>query len=158
MRLLLSGWRVSGIYKYSSGAFLNVRSGQDRALNGVNFVNAPLFSSGQRPDQILENPYGDKSVDSYLNRAAFQLPALGTFGNLGRLSIEGPANWTIDMAVSRLFEVREGQRIEFRAEAFNVTNHFQKGNPVVDFSIPTFGRVLTAGAPRIMQFALKYVF
>jgi hypothetical protein len=77
---------------------------------------------------------------------------------MGRLNVAGPGIWTIDMAVSRSLQVREGQRVEFRAEAFNVTNHFQKGNPVADFSSPTFGRILTAGAPRIMQFALKYVF
>jgi Carboxypeptidase regulatory-like domain len=162
LRLIASGWRVSGIYRYSSGQFLNVRSGQDRALNGINLVvappNTPVTSGGQRLDQILASPYGDKSFDNYLNRAAFQLPALGTFGNMGRLNVAGPGIWTIDMAVSRSLQVREGQRVEFRAEAFNVTNHFQKGNPVADFSSPTFGRILTAGAPRIMQFALKYVF
>jgi hypothetical protein len=163
LRLIASGWRASGIYRYSTGTFLSIRSGQDRALNGLNNAVSPpeaplLTTGGQRPDQILANPYGDKSISNYLNRAAFQLPALGTFGNMGRLSVAGPGNWTVDMAISRMVQLRESQRVELRFEAFNVTNHFQKGIPVSDLSSPVFGKILTAGDPRIMQFALKYVF
>jgi hypothetical protein len=158
VRLIGSGWRISGIYKYSSGAFLNILSGQDRALNGVNTTLPTLNTGGQRPNQVLGSPYGDKSVNNFLNPAAFAQPALGTFGNSGLRSIAGPAAWSVDMAVSRLFRVGETHRIEFRAESFNVTNHFRKLDPVVNFSSPTFGKILTAGDPRIMQFALKYVF
>ena len=87
LRLIASGWRISGIYKFSSGQFLNVRSGQDRALNGINNVvappNTPVTSGGQRLDQILGDPYGDKSFDNYLNRAAFQLSGFGHIRQYG---------------------------------------------------------------------------
>jgi len=73
------------------------------------------------------------------------------------------------MAISRLFQVREGKNIEIRAEAFNVTNSLRRdplftGNPLYDpttfytFNSNTFGQVKNAMDPRIMQFALKYVF
>jgi hypothetical protein len=55
--------------------------------------------------------------------------------------------------------VVEGQQVEFRAEAFNVTNSLRLGNPNVTVSGGQFGRITSSnGGPRIMQFALKYIF
>ena len=50
------------------------------------------------------------------------------------------------------------QRLEFRAEAFNVTNSFNMNNPTTDFNSNLFGKVTSAKDPRILQFALKYLF
>jgi hypothetical protein len=93
-----------------------------------------------------------------LNAAAFQQPALGTLGNVGRNTVVGPSNWQLDAAISRVFQVRESQRLEFRAEAFNLTNSFRSTNPVSALNNGSFGRIQGARDPRIMQFALKYVF
>ncbi len=153
LRVLASGWRVSGIYSRTSGAPLNILSGSDRALTGI---------SDQRANQINGNPFGDKSaapMSRYLNPAAFELPAMGTpTGNVGRNSIQGPWNWSFDMALSRAFRFRESQRVEFRAEAFNVTNSFRPGLPSANFGSNTFGVIRTSDAARVLQFALKYVF
>jgi len=54
--------------------------------------------------------------------------------------------------------VRENQRVEFRAEAFNLTNSVRYNNPTSNLSTNTFGQITSALDPRIMQFALKYVF
>jgi hypothetical protein len=61
------------------------------------------------------------------------------------------------MAIRR-FRVKEAQKVELRAEAFNLTNSFRKDNPTTDFNSSTFGQVTAALDPRIMQFALKYFF
>jgi hypothetical protein len=121
-------------------------------LNGV---------GNQRANQIIQNPFGDKSagpLSRYLNPAAFAIPALGTTGNVGRNSIQGPGTWAFDAALSRIFRFRESQRLEFRAEAYNITNSFRPGNPSSGANSNTFGLIRTALDPRIMQFALKYVF
>jgi hypothetical protein len=81
LRAVGSGWRLSPIYRILSGGYLTVTSGLDRALVGGG-------TSGQRANQILANPYGDKSINNYLNPAAFAQPALGTWGNVGTASIE----------------------------------------------------------------------
>ena len=62
------------------------------------------------------------------------------------------------MGVTRKFQVRERQTLEFRAEAFNMPNHVNPGLPDVIFSSATFGKILTAGEPRVMQMAFKYLF
>jgi hypothetical protein len=49
--------------------------------------------------------------------------------------------------------------MELRLESFNLLNHFNWGNPLTNFNAGTFGRITTqAGAPRIMQFGIKYDF
>jgi hypothetical protein len=152
LKIIASDWRVSGIYRWSSGQPLNITSGIDQALNGV---------QSQRPNQILADPYKDKSgrpLTNFLNPAAFVQPALGTLGNVGRNSVAGPSTWQLDAALSRVFQVRESQRLEFRAEAFNLTNSFRANNPNSAFNNNTFGQIRTARDPRVMQFALKYVF
>jgi hypothetical protein len=62
------------------------------------------------------------------------------------------------MALSRVFAFRENQSLEFRVEAYNVTNSFRPGNPNVAFNNNTFGQIRTSLDPRITQFALKYIF
>ena len=106
----------------------------------------------------MANPYGNKTADNFLNPAAFALPALGTLGNQGVAAIAGPGYWQFDTSLSRSFQLKESQRLEFRAEAFNVTNSVQLKDPDTVFNSNTFGQIRSARDPRIMQFALKYFF
>ena len=87
---------------------------------------------------MSDNVYGEKTLTSYLNRAAFAQPAPGAFGNLTRNSIQGPGAWKADLAVSRLFSWANGQHVEIRIEAFNLFNTFNWGDPIVD---PEFGQL-----------------
>ena len=78
---------------------------------------------------------------------------------MGVGSLRAPGYWGWDEAVSRQFQIREGQRLEIRGEAFNVTNSVRLAAPVVNINTSQFGRITgSVGGPRIMQFALKYVF
>jgi carboxypeptidase family protein len=159
LRQLATGWRFSSIYRISSGQPLDVVSGVDRALTGVAVTGNT--TNLQRPDQILGSGYKDTSagpMTQWLNPAAFALPTMGTYGNVGWNSLNGPRSWSFDMSLSRSFNLREMQRLEVRAEAFNVTNSFRPGNPNATLSSNVFGQIRTALDPRIMQFALKYVF
>jgi hypothetical protein len=74
------------------------------------------------------------------------------------VSLAGPGSIRLDMGVTRTFRIGEKQSVEFRAEAFNLPNHMNPGNPSVTLTDQNFGRILSAADPRIMQFALKYVF
>jgi hypothetical protein len=161
VRALASNWRVSGILSARSGSRINITSGVDRALIGSH-------SSVQRPDQISDDIYGPgkeasdlkpgQQIDNYFNRSAFALATLGTLGNAKRNLAVGPSFWQVDMALSKLVQIGT-QRLELRFETFNLLNTFNWGDPVANFNSGTFGRITTqAGAPRILQFGVKFDF
>ena len=173
--MLGTGWRLSGLYRLGSGGTTtatNLSSGiRTVTLGSPSSSNASATSSGdrclcdisnQRPDLLLPDAiYLDKSGrpnTQWINPAAFGQPTLGTLGNLGRTNIELPVSWQFDAALSRIFRFREAQSLEFRVEAFNVLNSFRPGNIDLNLSSAQFGKIRTALDPRIMQFALKYLF
>jgi hypothetical protein len=146
-----SNWRFSALYRASSGAPLTITSGADRAVSGL---------ANQTADRVLDDVYQDRSGNldtQYFNRAAFALPALGSYGNVGFFSTRGFATWSLDVALSRIFSLGT-HRIEARWEVFNPFNVAIPNDPATALSSPAFGRVTTMRDPRVMQFAAKYVF
>jgi hypothetical protein len=158
---LASNWRVSGIYNARSGDPLNILSGRDNAFNGIaaqrpnSVAGKDVYGSGKTASNIAPGA----SIDNYLNRDAFAQPANGTFGNVPRNAAVGPMFWQFDMAISRLLPMGGTRRAELRLEVFNVFNHFNWGDPVVNVLSSTFGKITTqTGDPRILQFGVKYDF
>jgi hypothetical protein len=141
-----------------TGPWLNITTGTDRALNGQ--------PNTQRGNQILDDPYADQSSNPqnngirFLNPLAFAIPAIGTLGTAQRNSIRGPGYKNVDMALTRLFRLSTRQQIEIRAEAFNVFNWFNWGQPSTALISPTFGQITSSAAnsTRIVQLAVKYAF
>jgi hypothetical protein len=76
---------------------------------------------------------------------------------MGRSNILGPDFFQLDLALSREFHVRERESLEVRGEAFNATNSFRAAS-VVTSQTATFGKILAAQDPRIMQIAMKFIF
>jgi hypothetical protein len=155
-QLLLGDWKLSQILRVQSGSYFTVTSGLDQALNGI---TAPA----QRVNYFGSTPYAasGQTKNIWLNTATgvWAQPALGTFGNEGQSSLRGPGSFQFDMSLSRNFPIRERQHLELRGEAFNVLNHWRPANPNAALNVlNTFGTITTSGDPRIMQFALKYIF
>jgi len=175
-RRLGTGWRISGLYRFSSGAPLTVYTNADVQLSGT---------SNQRAVQLLLDPTASNEGDacpsvsrciSWFNLGAFGKPNAGELGNMSPFNVSGPSLWGLDMALSRSFRIIEGHTLEVRAEAFNITNSVHPGNPSTNVNVAaTFGQIRTkaggtpnalggftsggpAGDARIMQFALKYFF
>ena len=90
--------------------------------------------------------------------AAFASPTTGTLGNLGYDSLVGPGYFDVDIALSRRFAIREHQNLEIRGEAFNIQNRVNFLNPTATMNSSNFGKIQTDVSPRIMQFAVKYMF
>ena len=141
-------WQLSPLVRWQSGNRSSITTGVDNALTGM---------GGQRAVQILDDPYGDGSPDAYLNRAAFTSPAAGTYSDLKPFSIVNPARLQNDLAVSKSFRFGTNT-MQFRWEIFNVINHVNYNPPTTALNSANFGRILGAGDPRIMQFALKVDF
>lgn len=149
-RALVSGWQISSILRLQTGPFVTITSGLDQALTG---------QGNQRPNQVLADPFRpERSIDRYLNPAAFAQPAIGTYGNVGANNIVAPGSIQWDMGITRNFKVMERQSVQFRWEVFNVPNKVNAGTPTSALNNPNFGRILSASDPRIMQLALKYAF
>ncbi len=162
LRLFASDWQFSPILKVKSGPYTTVNLGTDNLLNGEGGGN-------QRPNQVPGiNPYLDhKSVDGWLNPKAFVIPPLGTMGNVPRNSLQAPGLIQLDLSISRTFRIAEGKSIQVRGESFNLPNRLNPGLPIAAVNLGTFGKIqgdisgtsgLSGGDPRIIQFALKYVF
>jgi hypothetical protein len=160
-----SGWTFSTILRAQSGSPLTAITGSDVAINGIAAATG-ANPVPQRPNQVLADttsPTRGQACTpapcvSYLNASAFVNPVPGTYGNLGVSTLRGPGFWGWDQTISRQFQITEGQRIEIRAEAFNVTNSVHLGNPNTSMQGGQFGTIRTANDPRIMQWALKYIF
>ena len=155
-----SDWRLVGSFRAVTGPWLAITTGTDIALNGQ--------GGTQRPNQILDDPYGDQSVNpstgaiKWLNVAAFAQPAAGALGTIVRNTVRGPGSKDVDLALSRSFRLGKNQGIEVRAEAFNAFDWFEMGQPGVSLLTPAaFGQITStslAFPPRVMQFAVKYTF
>ncbi len=149
MKAILGNWQESTIFTAATGSFLTPSVGVDNSRTG----------QGDRPNVVGNPNAATRTLSAWFDKTAFVSNTVGTFGNAGRGIILGPGSWNVDIALSRTFQVKEGQRVDFRAEAFNLFNHARFGNPGTAMNSPTsYGVITTARDPRILQGALKFVF
>ncbi len=164
--LLLGGWTLGGVEQAQTGFHFTPVSFVDPAnsptYQGVyrpNLVGNPTdFSYGQSVQAALGCPTGHQSIDCFFNPAAFALPAPGQFGNSGRNILTGPGLVGLDFTLHKDFSLGENKQLEFRTEVFNAINTPNFGNPDQGLQSPTFSRLLSAGAPREIQFVLMLKF
>ena len=156
-------WTLSGITHFSSGFPVTLLNYGDNSLlgaepNGINNygVDEPEFTPG--PLDLNSNPRNGKS---YFNTSLFSLQPLGTPGNSGRRFFYGPGLDNYDMALMKAIPLTESKSLQFRLEAFNVFNHAQFFGPTSvngNMNSSTFGQVVSASSPRLLQVAVKLVF
>ena len=134
--------------------------------NGLSVVNNITV---QRPNYVggVSMVPANQTSSNWINPLAFSLPASGTYGNLGRNAVRGPEFWQVDISLIKNFSFTERFSLDFRAEAFNVFNRAQFGNPSANFSAADFGRITTtvngsstvgSGTPRQFQLSLRLRF
>jgi Carboxypeptidase regulatory-like domain len=160
---LTEGWTISGTTRFSTGFPVTMYNNTDSSLlgtfgNGVNndLVDSPNFTSG--PLQIHTNPRDGQPA---FNTSLFSLPSLGQQGTSARRFFYGPGVENFDLTLAKRLRLSESKSIQFRLEAFNVFNHAQFYGPAsVDGNISnsTFGQVVSAAAPRLVQLATKINF
>jgi len=158
---LAGGWEVTVIEKATSGFPIFVIDSNN--ASGVNFINAngaALIRPNQTCNPVLSNP----TLSAWFNASCFSQPAAGQIGNANRTPLSGPDFVNTDFSIIKHFVPREGWRVDFRTEFFNLFNHPQFGAPGgngsgADFNSPTFAVVnYTVNNPRLVQFGLKLAF
>jgi hypothetical protein len=150
LRSIAGGWGLSGILTWANGQPFTILSGQDNSRSGVNLDRAHLVS-GVSPYLSTNRPRSQE-LSNYFNTSAFTVNALGTFGDSPRNLIRNPNYFNMDASLQRTFPIGEKVHLKFRVEEFNATNHVhfnQPGNNVSASS--TFGKITSAGDPRILQ-------
>jgi len=123
----LSNWTVSGILTALSGNPFTpgIQANYSRTLARV-AVDRPDWNPGFAGDVVLGNR------EQYFDPDAFQLPAAGTFGNVGRNTLIGPGLMTLDVAAYKEVGMRRfarDARLQFRVEIFNALNRVNLGLP-----------------------------
>jgi hypothetical protein len=98
-------------------------------------------------------------LQRWFDTTAFTTPLIYTYGNLARNALFGPGRVNFDMSLFKDFPIRERATVQFRAEAFNVFNTPQFGQPNGTINSPAAGTITsTVGNPRQLQMALKVLF
>jgi hypothetical protein len=160
---LTEGWSLTGITRFSTGFPVTLYNNNDTSLlgtipNGINNngVDTPNVSSGNM--EINTDPRNGRPA---FDTSLFSLPALGQMGTAARRLFYGPGIANSDLALLKNLHLTESKSLQFRVEAFNVANHAQfYGAAAVsgNISSPSFGRVVSAADPRLLQIAVKFYF
>lgn len=160
---LTGGWQLSGITTYRSGQLLST------FLTNCNTPNAGscyadynrAFSGPLR----IGGDYGSGDVKGsavYLDKNAFKPPAPFTYGDTprtGAYGLRGPGNSNQSVSLRREFAIREGWKLSLQADALNVFNWVRFGNPVIDTTSASFGKITSvANSPRVVQIVGRFNF
>ena len=158
-RTVLGDWQWSGSWTIASGSpftprILNNAADVNRGTNGT--LRADVVP-GQSVS--LSNP----GIGEWFNTAAFVVPpndALGNpqYGDARRNSIEGPGSVLFNMALNKVFQVREGTLLEFRVQANNVFNTPQYEGIDTSVNSRTYGQVISVGQMRTLQLSARFRF
>lgn len=148
---IIGGWQLNGILTLSSGSPYDVQAPYQIAnTNNV---------SGVERANVVGNPYAGATKLNPINVSAFALPAPYTFGDMARNSLRSDWNRNLDLSLFRNFKTGGPTSLQFRAEAFNVTNTPVFAVPDNQMTDPNFGVVSsTTNVEREIQLALKFYF
>jgi hypothetical protein len=172
---VLRDWQLTPLLQSRSGQPLTILTGTDNSRTDLN---------NDRPNQVLADWHATNPICStksicvqYLNNSAssptFVANPVGTYGDVGRNSVRGPAFIGFDLALVRTFKMGERYSLQVRAEAFNLFNHTNfvggfapAGQPAgasysgvsTTLNSSSFGQIASAYDPRILQFAMKFYF
>jgi hypothetical protein len=169
---VVEGWSFSPIVSLQSGnPFSPIVPLTATLAPGANPVPGVIYNSGSlegfdRPNYVSGQPLyvANPSPSQWLNPLAFTRQS-GGFGNAGRNILKAPGLQDIDVALSKNTTIRELVSLQFRAEAFNLLNHPNFGQPINNITAATFGQITSTrtargdlGSSRQLQLGMKLIF
>jgi hypothetical protein len=181
---LLEGWNLSGVTLVQDGTPITIADssagtifGTAGSANQAGFARAQMcpgmtYGNIPTPGGIEARLGGNSGGPGYFNASAFcAAPVIGNgtgYGDSGSGILLGPGQFNWDMSILKTTKITERQVVQLRAEFFNIFNHPQFTNPNAGqgaiFSLPdrasgSFGQITSTSVnPRVIQFALKYIF
>ena len=155
---VLSGWEVSGITRYQSGAYFTPTGSTLIGTRRADYVGGPVLLPNAGPD-------------GWINQKAFAPAPLGRVGSAGVGIVRGPSLQTWDFSLRKQFSISERFKLRFQADMFNAFNRANFRTPDLAFgtlvteadgtthpSNLAFGKISTTGPARNIQFGLKLNF
>ena len=146
----LKDWTLQGTINFATGTPLTARVLGNQADTG----GTGSLGSGRADATGLP-------VDCcglFFNPAAFAIPIPGLFGNAGRNTIEGPSTFSLNSSLGRSINLTERKRLEFRAEATNLTNHVNFTNLATVVNASNYGLPVAAGSMRSLNLVVRFRF
>ncbi|MGH9626832.1 MAG: hypothetical protein ACRD7E_00490, partial [Bryobacteraceae bacterium] len=148
---VVGGWEVTAVATVQAGFPLNPGNSVDTCVCG-----STVYPNVNGNPNL---PKSERTEGRWFDTSVFSSPAQWTIGNAGRGIIWGPGQRNLDMTLSKYFNITERFRLQFRAEAYNLTNTKAFSDPNVQHGAGTFGRITAvSNSSRQMQMALKLYF
>ena len=151
--IILGGWSLDGITTLDSGHPFSPRAANPALLNDPDL-------NGVRAD-IIGNPHvANQSTAEWFNVAAYTDPQQPyRDGTASANSLWGPAQYMVNLALEKTFQISEHKTLEFRWENFNAFNIDNYGQPNSTIDVSGAGEILYSATPmRQMQFGLHFRF
>ena len=152
------GWQINGITTLQSGTPFGLSISTD---------SDNTSAQGPRRPNLLKTPVyecGAGHLLGCIDKSAFAVPGniaqnIFAYGNAGRNILRGPHMFDTDMSLFKTFQIKERLAFTFRAEAFNIWNNPEFGNPNANIESATFGNITgTSVGARVIQFGGKLSF
>ena len=154
---ILGGWEMTSLLSMQTGHNFTITVPNARQRLGATGILTWW------PDRIRDPKLEERTAQRWFDTSAFVSPrgADGSWhiGNAGRDILNGDGMFNVDAGLSKTFRLTERFSLQFRAEAFNLTNTPTLDDPVVNLESPDFGTIRsTISLPRQLQFALRLRF
>jgi hypothetical protein len=180
----LGGWQAGGVIVLQSGSPITIVDGNGGTAYGLSSADAvtATWAPGYGCNNALTKGSTSQKVANWVNPNAYLQDNIVAgssdgstgYGNTPRNCIIGPGQANVDFTLAKVFKIGERQSLRFRSDFFNLFNHPTFANPLITgtadvqagaVSAPggpagvNTGQITsTAGAPRLIQFSLKYSF
>ncbi len=184
---LVEGWHIGGIFNVFSGAPIGLSaqvSSFNQHLDNTPTLVGPLpkntghvkrtdngvvyFDSLKQvtdpaivnltPLQLLNQRSSLKAITDSSGGVIAVNPAPGTLGSLSQTYLEGPGSFRLDANLIKRVPFREGKEFLLRADAINLLNSPQFGNPNTEINSTSFGRITDAVGSRIVVLSMRVNF
>ena len=145
---------------WTIAALVTLESGTPVAVTQATNFNAFAGFGVQRPNRV-GNPTlsaDERNPAHWFNAAAFSVAPQFRIGTASRNPVRGPSYRDVDVSLTRTLRRGAGPALELRAEIFNLLNTPPLGAPNAVLGAANFGTITTAGDPRVLQLAVKFVF
>jgi hypothetical protein len=176
---ILNGWQLNGIVTLAAGHPITVndnRNTQETRMGVISGLRPDLSPGGNNNpiEGVVGNCAGFEALagkqlgtpNNYFDPCQFSLPTLGLLGNLGRSTLVTPGMATLDFSMFKDVHLTEQNKLQFRAEIFNLFNRPNFGTPSTSpwaangtANATTVGKIdRTRTSARQIQFGLKFLF